>query len=311
MASQPRKILTHEAFLNAVAADMAMGGSTNTALHLPAIADSAGVELNLDDFDRFGETVPHLCALAPSGPHYMEDLDRAGGVMAILKVLAGLKVLHPDTMTVTGRSLKNSYRNAPDPDGTYIALPDKPYHKGGGLAVLKGNLAPEGSIVKKAAVAEEMLVHEGSARVFDSEEDAQAAITSGKIKAGDIVVIRYEGPKGGPGMREMLFITALLHGLGEKLVIITDGRLSGSTQGAAIAHVSPEAAERGPIAALKDGDVIKVNIPEFRLDVDLTDEEISRRLANLPPFQSRVKSGYLKRYSELVTSASTGAVLRD
>jgi dihydroxy-acid dehydratase len=305
-----RKILTREAFLNAVAADMAMGGSTNTALHLPAIAESAGIELSLDDFDRFGETGPHLCALAPSGPHYMEDLDRAGGVMAILKALDGLKVIHPDTMTVTGRSLKNSYRNAPDPDGTYIALPDKPYHKGGGLAVLKGNLAPEGSIVKKAAVAEEMLVHEGPARVFDSEEDAQAAITGGKIKAGDIIVIRYEGPKGGPGMREMLSPTSSIAGMGldKEVALITDGRFSGATRGAAIGHITPEAASGGPIGLVKEGDRINIDIPGKRIDLLISKEEWEKREQEFEPLEKESGSVFLDTYASNVGPAAAGAV---
>jgi len=305
-----RKILTADAFLNAVAADMAMGGSTNTALHLPAVAHAAGVDLALDDFDRFGETVPHICALAPSGPYYMEHLHMAGGVMTILKVLEGLGVLKADALTVTGAPLRDSFAGAPEPDGTYVAGPDKPYHKGGGLAVLKGNLAPGGSIVKKAAVAEEMLVHEGPARVFDSEEAAQEAINGAKIKAGDIVVIRYEGPKGGPGMREMLSPTSAIAGMGldKDVALITDGRFSGATRGAAIGHVTPEAAAGGPIGLIREGDRIKVDIPAKRLDLLISEQEWERRREAFVPLVKETGSVFLDAYAAAVGSAARGAV---
>ena len=246
---RPRKILTRDAFLNAVALDMALGGSTNTALHLPAIAACAGVKLTLEDFDRISAQVPHLCSLAPSGPHYMEQLHSAGGIPAVLKTLAKMGSLNNRAVTVSGRPLSASFEKAPEPDGTFIARPEKPYHAEGGLAVLKGNLAPEGCVVKKAAVDPSMLVHEGPARVFDSEERAQEAIRGGKIRAGDVVVIRYEGPRGGPGMREMLSPTSAIAGIGldKEVALITDGRFSGASRGASIGHVTPEAAAGGPL----------------------------------------------------------------
>lgn len=307
---RPRKVLTRAAFLNAVALDMALGGSTNTALHLPAIAGSAGVELSLDDFDRASGQVPHLCALAPSGPHYMEDLNSAGGIMAVLKSLAALGRVDGQAVTVSGQPLEASYREAPDPDGTFIARPEKPYHAGGGLAVLRGNLAPEGCVVKKAAVDPSMLVHEGPARVFDSEEDAQKAILAGKIRPGDVVVIRYEGPRGGPGMREMLSPTSAIAGMGldREVALITDGRFSGASRGASIGHVTPEAAVGGPIGIVREGDRIRVDIPGKTLDLLIEAAEWQKRMASLRPRTCSTGSAFLDAYSSSVGPASRGAV---
>jgi len=307
-----RKILTREAFLNAVALDMALGGSTNTALHLPAIAASAGVALSLDDFDAMAQKVPHLCSLAPSGPHYMEHLNAAGGVMALLKALSGLGVLHGDAVTVEGKRISEGFRGAPDPDGTYIARPDKPYHAGGGLAVLKGNLAPGGSIVKKAAVDPRMLVHEGPARVFDSEEQAQEAIMGGRIVKGDVVVIRYEGPRGGPGMREMLSPTSVIAGMGldADVALLTDGRFSGATRGAAIGHITPEAASGGPIGLVREGDRIRVDIEGKRVDLLVSEEEMKRRKLAFQPLRRETGSSFLDFYAASVGPASEGALRR-
>jgi len=305
-----RRVLTREAFLNAVALDMALGGSTNTALHLPAIAASAGVELSLDDFDEMSAKVPHLCSLAPSGPFYMEHLHSAGGVMAVMKVLAGLGRIAGDSLTVTGAPISSSYAGSPDPDGRYIAKPEKPYHAEGGLAVLRGNLAPEGSIVKKAAVDPAMLVHEGPARVFDSEEEAQEAILGSRIARGDVVVIRYEGPKGGPGMREMLSPTAAIAGIGldREVGLITDGRFSGASRGASIGHVSPEAAAGGPIGIVREGDRIRIDIPGKRLDLLIGEEERGRRMREFRPAQRPTGSAFLDAYRETVGTAARGAM---
>jgi dihydroxy-acid dehydratase len=309
-ALSPRKILTRAAFLNAVALDMAMGGSTNTALHLPAIAASAGVELTLDDFDAMSARVPHLCALSPSGPYFMQHLNSAGGVMAVLKVLETMGVIDGKALTVTGDTLGSAYAAAPDPDGTYIARPEKPYHAQGGLAVLKGNLAPGGSIVKKAAVDASMLVHEGPARVFDSEEDAQEAILGGKIVAGDVVVIRYEGPRGGPGMREMLSPTATIAGMGldKEVALVTDGRFSGASRGASIGHITPEAAAGGPIGVVKNGDRIRVDIPGKRLDLLISDRELAERMKGFRPCVKSTGSPFLDSYAGSVGPASHGAL---
>jgi dihydroxy-acid dehydratase len=307
----PRKVLTRAAFRNAVALDMALGGSTNTALHLPAIAAAAGVPLSLDDFDELSSLVPHLCSLAPSGPWFMQHLHSAGGVMAVMKLLAGLGRIDGRTLTVTGTALSESYRCSPDPDGTYIAHPEKPYHAEGGLAVLKGNLAPEGSIVKKAAVDPSMLVHEGPARVFDSEEDAQEAIVSRRVKAGDVVVIRYEGPRGGPGMREMLSPTATIAGIGldKDVALITDGRFSGASRGASIGHVTPEAAAGGPIGIVREGDRIRIDIPGKRLDLLIDQNEWAERMRTFRPRRTESGSRFLDAYAERVGPASGGAVL--
>jgi dihydroxy-acid dehydratase len=305
-----RKILTRQAFLNAVAVDMALGGSTNTALHLPAMAAAAGVELTLDDFDRISSQVPHLCSLAPSGPHYMEDLHAAGGVMSICKALAKKKLIRGDTLTASGEALSAGYADAQDPDGTYIASLDAPYHLDGGLAVLKGNLAPGGSIVKKAAVDPAMMQHEGPARVFDSEEEAQQAILAGGIKAGDVVVIRYEGPRGGPGMREMLSPTSAIAGIGldREVALITDGRFSGATRGAAIGHITPEAAAGGPIAFVREGDRIRIDIPGKKLEILISDQEYAQRLSSTAVRPAAKSSQLLDNYASNVGSAAGGAL---
>jgi dihydroxy-acid dehydratase len=305
-----RKVLTRAAFLNAVALDMALGGSTNTALHLPAIAASAGVPLSLDDFDEMSAKVPHLCSLAPSGPHYMEHLHAAGGVMTVMKTLAGLGRIDGAAATVTGGPLSASFEGAPAPDGRYVACPEKPYHAEGGLAVLRGNLAPEGSIVKKAAVDPSMLVHEGPARVFDSEEEAQKAIMGRKIVPGDVVVIRYEGPKGGPGMREMLSPTAAIAGIGldREVALITDGRFSGASRGASIGHITPEAAAGGPIGIVHEGDRIRVDIPGKRLDLLIDEKEWKIRTAGFRPRETLTESSFLNSYARAVGPASHGAL---
>jgi dihydroxy-acid dehydratase len=307
---RPRQILSRQAFLNAVAVDMALGGSTNTALHLPAMAAEAQVELTLDDFDRISDKVPHLCSLAPSGPYFMEDLYAAGGVMTVCKVLDSLEAIDGKALTITGKPIADSYRNAPEPDGTFVARADKPYHSSGGLAVLKGTLSPGGSIVKQAAVDPQMLVHEGPARVFDSEEEAQSAITSGKIVAGDVVVIRYEGPKGGPGMREMLSPTSSIAGMGldKEVALLTDGRFSGATRGASIGHITPEAAAGGPIGLVQEGDRIRIDIPAKRLDLLISEEELVKREASFSPVRKQTGSVYLDSYSQNVASAAQGAI---
>ena len=306
----PRSVMTRAAFLNAVALDMALGGSTNSALHLPAIAASAGVELTLDDFDRLSAQVPHLCSLAPSGPYYMQHLHAAGGVMTLLKVLAGMGRVDGRTLTVTGSALEKSYASAPAPDGKYVATPDPPYHSEGGLAVLKGNLAPEGCIVKKAAVDPSMLVHEGPARVFDCEEDAQAAITGRKIRPGDVIVIRYEGPRGGPGMREMLAPTSAIAGIGldKEVALITDGRFSGASRGASIGHVTPEAAVGGPIGIVREGDRIRVDIPGKKLDLLIDEAEWRSRMQHFTPRVTESGSAFLDAYAMSVGPASRGAL---
>ena len=305
-----RKIFTRTAFLNAVALDMALGGSTNTALHLPALAANAGIDLTLEDFDRTSAKVPHLCSLAPSGPHYMEDLHAAGGIMAVLKTLAKMGLVDGRAVTVSTHPLSASFQKAPAPDGTFIAKPEKPYHPEGGLAVLKGNLAPEGSVVKKAAVDPSMLVHEGPARVFDCEEDAQEAILGRKIGPGDIVVIRYEGPRGGPGMREMLSPTAAIAGIGldKEVALITDGRFSGASRGASIGHVTPEAAVGGPIGIVQEGDLIRVDIPGKSLDLLIDPKEWQRRMAAFHPRARPTGSSFLDAYASSVGPASQGAV---
>ncbi len=307
---RPRKILTRVAFLNAVALDMALGGSTNTALHLPAIAASAGVDLTLDDFDRISAQVPHLCSLAPSGPHYMEQLHSAGGISAVLKTLLKMGRIDGRAVTVSGQPLSAPFEKAPEPDGTYIARPEKPYHAEGGLAVLKGNLAPEGCVVKKAAVDPSMLVHEGPARVFDCEEDAQEAILGRKIRPGDVVVIRYEGPKGGPGMREMLSPTSAIAGIGldKEVALITDGRFSGASRGASIGHVTPEAAAGGPLGIVREGDRIRVDIPGKTLDLLIDTREWQRRMAAFSPRSKPTGSSFLDAYAASVGPASLGAV---
>jgi dihydroxy-acid dehydratase len=305
---RPRDIVTKEAFHNAFSVDMALGGSTNSVLHLMAIAHEAGVEFPLEAVNEISQRTPHLAKLRPSGEYHIEDLDRAGGIPAVMKELE--KLLNIKAKTVSGKSLAGVIAESRNNDKEVIHPFAQAHSPIGGIAVLFGNLAPEGAVVKRAAVAKEMMFHQGTARVFDSEEEATKAIMAKKIKSGEVIVIRYEGPKGGPGMREMLTPTSILSGMGldKEVALITDGRFSGATRGAAIGHVSPEAASRGPIAALKDGDVIKIDINRQRLDVELSDKEIENRLSKLGEFEPRVKSGYLRRYAEKVSSASTGAV---
>jgi dihydroxy-acid dehydratase len=308
---RPRDIMTKEAFMNALTMDMALGCSTNSMLHLPAIAHEAGVELDIDIANEISERTPNLCHLAPAGPTYMEDLNEAGGIYAVMKEISKLGLLNLDCMTVTGKTVGENIANAVNRDPEVIRTIDNPYSKTGGLAVLKGNLAPNGCVVKRSAVAPEMLKNSGVARVFDSEEDAIAAIKGGKIVAGDVVVIRYEGPKGGPGMREMLNPTSAIAGmgLGSSVALITDGRFSGASRGASIGHVSPEAAAGGPIGLVEDGDIIEIDINAYKINLKVSDEELERRRANWTPKQKDV-TGYLKRYAEQVTSADKGAILK-
>jgi len=308
---KPRDILTREAFENAIAVDLALGGSTNTTLHLPAIAHWAGLELPLDLFNSIGERVPHLCSMSPAGSHHIQDLYRAGGVQAVMARLAGGGLLHEDCLTVTGKTVKDNLKGVWVKDETVIRPLETPYHKQGGLAFVKGSLAPLGGIVKQSAVAPEMLVHTGPARCFNSEEEAYAAIQAQAIQDGDVVVIRYEGPKGGPGMREMLSPTSALAGMGKDktVALVTDGRFSGATRGAAIGHVSPEAAAGGPIALVRDGDLIRVDIPAKKLDLLVDEAELERRRAELKPYVQPVESLFLNRYRRSVTSGTTGAVM--
>ncbi len=305
---RPRSIINKDSLANAFAVDMALGGSTNSVLHLMAIAHEAGVDFPLEMVNELSKHTPYLCKLSPVGDYHIEDLDRAGGIAAVMKELGEL--LNLEARTVSGKSVAETVAGASVRDGNVIHTAATAHSATGGIAILFGNLAPDGAVVKKGAVAPEMMVHRGPARVFDSEEEATAAIMQGKIKPGDVLVIRYEGPRGGPGMREMLTPTSLLSGIGmdKEVALITDGRFSGATRGAAIGHVSPEAASRGPIAALKDGDTIRIDIPDCRLDVELGDDELSGRLARLGEFKSKVETGYLKYYAERVSSASTGAV---
>ena len=307
----PRDIMTEKAFMNALTVDMALGCSTNSMLHLPAIAHEAGVELNLDIANELSAKTPNLCHLAPAGPTYMEDLNEAGGVYAVMKELTRKDLLYTDLLTVTGKTVGENIANAENRNPEVIRPIDNPYSATGGIAVLKGNLAPDSGVVKRSAVVPEMMVHEGPARVFDCEEDAIAAIKGGKIVAGDVVVIRYEGPKGGPGMREMLNPTSAIAGmgLGSSVALITDGRFSGASRGASIGHVSPEAAVGGPIALVEEGDIISINIPENTLNMKVSGEELAKRRAKWQPREPRVTTGYLSRYRELVTSGNRGAIL--
>ncbi len=308
---KPRDIMTYEAFENALTMDMALGCSTNSMLHLPAIAHECGIELNMDIANAISEKVPNVCHLAPAGPTYMEDLNAAGGIYAVMKEIADLGLLHTDLMTVTGHTIAENIKDAVNLNPEVIRPTSNPYSKTGGIAVLRGNLAPDSCVVKRAAVAPEMLVHEGPARCFDSEEEAQAAIDAGLINDGDVVVIRYEGPKGGPGMREMLTPTSAIQGRGQgsTVALITDGRFSGATRGASIGHVSPEAAVGGPIALLRDGDIISIDIPNHSINVKLSDEELAARKAQWKPREPKINTGYLARYASLVTSGNRGAVL--
>ena len=306
----PRDIMTEDALMNALTVDMALGCSTNSMLHLPAIAHECGVDLNLDVANKISEKTPNLCHLAPAGRTYMEDLNEAGGVYAVMNELNKKGLLNTDCMTVTGKTIGENIEGSVNLDPEVIRPIENPYSETGGIAVLRGNLAPDGSVVKRSAVLPEMLVHEGPAKVFDSEEDAQKAINSGKIVAGDVVVIRYEGPKGGPGMREMLNPTSAIMGmgLGNSVALITDGRFSGATRGACIGHVSPEAASGGMIGIVKDGDIISINIPENKLELKVSEKEINERMENFVP-KTKELSGYLKRYAALVSSGAKGAVL--
>lgn len=308
---RPRDIMTEKAFLNALTVDMALGCSTNSMLHLPAIAHEAGVELNLDIANELSAKTPNLCHLAPAGPTYMEDLNEAGGVYAVMNELTKKNLLYTDLMTVTGKTVGENIEGCVNKDPEVIRSIDHPYSETGGIAVLKGNLAPDSGVVKRSAVVPEMMVHEGPARVFDCEEDAIEAIKGGKIVAGDVVVIRYEGPKGGPGMREMLNPTSAIAGmgLGSSVALITDGRFSGASRGASIGHVSPEAAVGGPIALVEEGDIISINIPENKLEIKVSDEEMAARKAKWQPREPKVTTGYLARYRELVTSGNRGAIL--
>ena len=308
---RPRDIMTEKAFMNALAVDMALGCSTNSMLHLPAIAHEAGVELNMEIANEVSAKTPNLCHLAPAGPTYMEDLNEAGGVYAVMNELNKKGLLYTDLITATGKTVGENIEGCVNKDPSVIRPVENPYSETGGIAVLKGNLAPDTGVVKRSAVVPEMMVHEGPARVFDCEEDAIDAIKGGKIVAGDVVVIRYEGPKGGPGMREMLNPTSAIAGmgLGSTVALITDGRFSGASRGASIGHVSPEAAVGGPIALVEEGDIIKINIPENKLELAVSDEELEARRAKWQPREPKVTTGYLARYAKMVTSGNRGAIL--
>ncbi len=309
---RPRDIMTPEAFRNALTVDMALGCSTNTMLHLPAIAYEAGVPLDLTLANEISQTTPNLCKLAPAGPYHIQDLYAAGGIQAVLKELAKKELVNTSLMTVNGQTIEENIKYAVNKDTNVIRPIDNPYSLSGGIAVLRGNIAPDGCVVKKSAVAEEMLQHRGPARIFDSEEDAIKAIYAKNIVAGDVVVIRYEGPKGGPGMREMLSPTSALAGmnLDKQVALITDGRFSGATRGAAIGHVSPEAAEGGNIGLVYEGDMIAIDILNNTIELEVTDEELAKRRESFVPLEPKIKTGYVARYAKLVTSASTGAVLK-
>lgn len=309
---RPSRIMTKKAFENAVAVDLAFGGSTNTSLHLPAIAHEAGIELSLKTFNDISKKTPHLCNLSPAGPHHIQDLHRAGGIPALMRELSRGNRIHLDSLTVTGRPVHENIKAGVIRDSEVIRPLERPYHATGGLAVLYGNLAPGGAVVKQSAVDETMLRHKGPARVFDSEEKAVKAILNGKIKKGEVIVIRYEGPKGGPGMREMLAPTSAIVGIGRDrdVALLTDGRFSGASRGAAIGHISPEAAEGGPIGIVRDGDLIEIDIPGNRLTLLISEKELKARQSRWKPFKKELK-GYLKRYARLVQSANTGAVFEE
>ena len=308
---RPRDVMTAAAIKNAVTADMALGCSTNSMLHLPAIANECGVEFSLDEVNVISERTPNLCHLAPAGPTYMEDLNEAGGVYAVLSELDKLGLIDTSVMTCTGKTMKENIEGVRNLDESVIRPVENPFTKTGGIAVLRGNLAPDGCVVKRSAVAPEMLVHEGPARVFESEEETIAAIYAGEIKKGDVVVIRYEGPAGGPGMREMLSPTSAIAGMGldKDVALITDGRFSGATRGASIGHVSPEAVSGGTIAYVKDGDIISINIPEYKIELKVSDEELAARRSEMPIKKKTDLTGYLKRYAQAVSSADKGAII--
>jgi dihydroxy-acid dehydratase len=308
---RPNDVITMDSLHNAFAVDMALGGSTNSVLHLTAVAHEAGLDFPLSLINEISDSVPHICKLSPASDYHIEDLDLAGGIPAVMHELSGLLKL--EASTILGKPIGDVARKARVRNRKIIRPLSRPHASTGGISILFGNLAPDGAVVKSAAVAPEMLVHRGPARVFDSEEEATAAIMKGKFKSGDVIVIRYEGPRGGPGMREMLAATSLLSGMGmdKEVALVTDGRFSGGTRGAAIGHVSPEAAEKGPIVALRNGDVINIDIPRHKLEVELGRKELKQRLASLPAFKPRIKTGYLKRYSDKVSSASTGAVFTE
>lgn len=308
---RPRDIITKESMMNALTMDMALGCSTNSMLHLPAIAHEIGFDFNIKFANGISEKTPNLCHLAPAGPTYMEDLNEAGGIYAVMKEISKLGLLNLDCMTVTGKTVRENIADAINLNPEVIRPVENPYSETGGLAVLSGNLAPDGSVVKRSAVVPEMMVHSGSARVFDCEEDAISAIKGGKIVDGDVVVIRYEGPKGGPGMREMLNPTSAIAGmgLGSTVALITDGRFSGASRGASIGHVSPEAAVGGPIALVEEGDIIEINIPEYKINLKISDEEMAKRKAKWQPREPKVTTGYLARYASMVTSGDRGAIL--
>ncbi|MCQ2532602.1 MAG: dihydroxy-acid dehydratase [Saccharofermentans sp.] len=308
---RPRDIMTADAFENALAADMAIGCSTNSMLHLPAIANECGIKIDLDHVNDISERTPNICHLAPAGPTYMEDLNEAGGIHGVLKTLLDANLINGDVMTVTGKTLRENVEDVVVTDRDVIRPLDNPFTKTGGLAILKGNLAPDGCVVKRSAVAPEMLVHEGPARVFNSEEDCIAFIFSGKVQPGDVIVIRYEGPAGGPGMREMLSPTSAIAGAGldKEVALITDGRFSGATRGASIGHVSPEAVSGGTIAYVKDGDIISINIPEYKITLKVSDEELEERKKTMKIEEKTELTGYLKRYSKMVSSADKGAII--
>ena len=308
----PSKIMTEQAFHNALVVDMALGCSTNTVLHLPALAHEANVSIDLDKINEISKATPHLCSLSPAGPHHLEDLNRAGGIQSVMKELSGNRLINTECITVTGNTVGDNIKQSNIMDNTVIRSITNPYHEQGGLAVLFGNLAPEGGVVKQSAVLDEMLRHEGPARVFDSEEDATQAILGGKIKKGDVIVVRYEGPMGGPGMREMLTPTSAIAGmkLDAHVALLTDGRFSGGTRGAAIGHISPEAMQKGPIAIVQEGDLIAIDIPAKTLTLKVSDSEIQDRFSKWSPPSPKITHGYMARYAKAVSSASEGAVVR-
>ena len=310
---RPRDIATLDAFKNAIAIDMALGCSTNTVLHIPAIANEAGITLDLDLFNEISKKTANICYLSPAGPHHLEDLDEAGGIQSVLKEISKLGVIHPDSLTVTGKTVGDNLKGVKVKNRDVIRSVEDPYSKEGGIAILRGNLAPDGGVVKQSAVSPDMMVNEGRARIFDSEEDSIEAILGGKIHPGDVVVIRYEGPKGGPGMREMLSPTSAIVGMGldKSVALLTDGRFSGGTRGAAIGHISPEAAEGGPIGLIKEGDTIVIDIPNKKIDLKVDKKELARRKKAFKPKQPPIQTGYLARYAKMVTSASTGAIFKE